>query len=47
MSVWSAECTKYDGQDGAYKIYSDGALYNVLKDYFDEDFKVDVDEIVK
>ncbi|MBR4836558.1 MAG: hypothetical protein IKU99_06065, partial [Clostridia bacterium] len=47
MSVWSAEGTKYDGQDGAYKIYSDGALYNVLKDYFGEDFKVDADEIVK
>ena len=47
MSVWSAEGTKYDGQDGAYKIYSDGALYNVLKDYFGEDFVIDSSEVEK
>ncbi|MBQ8302179.1 MAG: cellulase family glycosylhydrolase [Clostridia bacterium] len=47
MDVWSAEQTKYDGQDGVYKIYRDGMLYNVLKDYFGEEFKVDVKEVVR
>ena len=45
MDVWSKEETRYNGQEGAYKLYSDGMLYNVLKDYFGEDFKVDVKEI--
>ena len=45
MAVWSAEQTKYDGQDGAYKIFRDGMLYNVLKDYFGEEFKVNPREI--
>lgn len=41
MSVWSSEQTQYGEQEGAYKLYSDGVLYNVLKDYFGENFKVD------
>ena len=41
MAVWSGEYTKYDGQDGSYKLYRDGMLYNVLKDYFGEEFTVD------
>ena len=45
MAVWSAESTQYDGQEGAYKLYRDGMLYNVLKDYFGEDFVVDVREV--
>ncbi len=47
MEAWSAEQTKYAGQDGVYKIYRDGMLYNVLKDYFGEEFKVDVREVVR
>ena len=47
MDVWSKEETRYNGQEGAYKLYSDGMLYNVLKDYFGEDFKVDVKEIAR
>lgn len=47
MAAWSAEYTKYDGQDGAYKLYRDGTLYNVLKDYFGEEFKVDSKELVR
>ena len=45
LSVWSAEYTKYDGQDGVYRLYRDGMLYNVLKDYFGEEFLVDKREI--
>jgi hypothetical protein len=45
--VWSNEQTQYGGQEGSYKLYSDGKLYNVLKDYFGDDFKVDTNEVVK
>lgn len=45
MEVWSNEQTKYEGQDGSYKLYRDGVLYNILKDYFGEDFKVDMKEL--
>ena len=45
MAVWSAEQTQYDGQEGSYKLYRDGMLYNVLKDYFGEEFKVDLKEL--
>ena len=45
MAVWSAEQTQYDGQDGAYKLYSDGMLYRVFKTYFGESFKIDTDEV--
>ena len=34
METWSNEQTEYAGQEGAYKIYDDGVLYNVLKEYF-------------
>ena len=34
LSVWSNEQTKYGEQDGSYKLYKDGTLYNVLKEYF-------------
>ena len=47
LEVWSNEQTQYDGQEGNYKIYRDGMLYNVLKDYFGEDFKVNTREIVR
>ncbi len=47
MAVWSNEQTNYAGQDGSYKLYQDGTLYNVLKDYFGDDFKVDESEIHK
>lgn len=47
MAVWSGEHTQYGGQEGSYKIYHDGALYGVLKDYFGEDFKVDPKAIVE
>ena len=45
MKVWSNEQTKYAGQEGSYKIYSDGALYNVLKEYFGDDCKIDLNEV--
>ena len=45
MSVWSAESTKYDGQEGVYKLYDDGALYHILKNYFGSEFKVDESQI--
>ena len=45
MEVWSNEYTNYNGQDGSYKLYHNGALYNVLKDYFGEDFKVDESQL--
>ena len=47
MEVWSSEYTQYNGQEGSYKIYRDGVLYSVLKDYFGEDFKVDIKEVVR
>ncbi len=47
MAVWSSEQTKYNGQDGEYKLYSDGMLYNVLKDYFGENFKVSAEDVEK
>ena len=47
MSVWSNEQTKYDGQEGSYKLYEDGTLYLVLKDYFGDKCKVNVGEVVK
>ena len=39
MAVWSSQQTEYAGQEGSYKIYSDGVLYNVLKDYFEQENK--------
>lgn len=45
MNVWSAEYTDYGEQEGAYKLYRDGVLYGVLKDYFGEEFKVDPKEL--
>ena len=45
MAVWSAESTQYDGQEGSYKLYRDGMLYGIFKDYFGEDFKVDNREV--
>ena len=47
MDVWSHEQTQYAGQEGSYKIYEDGTLYHVFKDYFGEDCKIDVGEVVK
>ena len=46
MAVWSNEQTQYDGQKGSYKIYKDGKLYLVLKDYFGDDCKIDTAEVV-
>ena len=47
MEVWSHEQTKYSGQEGNYKIYEDGTLYLVLKEYFGDACKIDKNEIVK
>ncbi len=47
MEMWSREQTKYAGQDGSYKIYEDGTLYHVFKNYFGEDCKIDTSEVVK
>ena len=47
MDVWSNEQTKYDGQEGSYKIYEDGTLYHVLKEYFGDNCRVDTAEVVK
>ena len=47
MEVWSHEQTKYAGQEGSYKIYEDGTLYHVFKNYFGDDCKIDTSEIVK
>ena len=47
MSLWSNEQTQYNGQEGAYKLYEDGTLYHVFKEYFGEDCKIDTAEIVK
>ena len=35
LAAWSNEQTEYDGQQGSYKIYDDGVLYNVLTKYFE------------
>ena len=45
LAVWSAEETKYNDQDGSYKLYKDGKLYNVLKNYFGDDFKVSTENV--
>ena len=47
MEVWSNEHTQYDGQEGAYKLYRDGMLYSVLKDYFGEEFEVNTREVAR
>lgn len=47
MEVWSNEYTQYDGQEGVYKLYRDGMLYSVLKDYFGEEFKVNTREVAR
>ena len=46
LSVWSNEKTKYGGQDGSYKLYKDGTLYNVLKEYFGDECVVFESELV-
>ena len=45
MEVWSNEYTSYNGQEGAYKLYHDGTLYNVFKEYFGENFKIDESQL--
>ena len=45
LATWSNEQTEYDGQEGAYKLYKDGTLYNVLKDYFGDACKIDESEL--
>ena len=47
MQIWSHEQTQYAGQEGSYKIYEDGTLYHVFKNYFGDDCKIDTSEIVK
>ncbi len=47
MGTWSSEVTKYNGQAGYYKLYEDGTLYLVLKDYFGDKCTIDVNEVVK
>ena len=47
MSVWSNEQTKYNGQEGNYKLYEDGTLYHVFKEYFGDNCKIDMGEVVK
>ena len=46
LAEWSEETTKYNGQGGEYKLYKDGTLYAVLKEYFGDEFKVDESELV-
>ena len=46
MAVWSGEQTKYGEQDGSYKLYKDGKLYNVLKEYFGDKCVIDEAELV-
>ncbi|MBE5819173.1 MAG: glycoside hydrolase family 5 protein [Clostridiales bacterium] len=41
LQEWSKEKTQYGTQTGEYKLYRDGTLYKVFKDYFGDDFKVD------
>jgi hypothetical protein len=45
LAVWSGEQTQYADQEGAYRLRSDGLLYNVLKTYFGETFRVDPDAL--
>ena len=47
MAIWSNEKTQYNGQEGAYKLYKDGKLYLVLKDYFGDDCKIDANEVAE
>jgi aryl-phospho-beta-D-glucosidase BglC (GH1 family) len=47
LALWSGEQTMYGGQEGVYKLYKDGMLYNVLKEYFGADFAIDEAEVVK
>ena len=47
MGAWSNEITKYNGQKGYYKLYEDGTLYLVLKDYFGDKCTIDTSEVVK
>ena len=46
-NAWLKEKTSYNGQEGYYKLYEDGLLYNVLKDYFGDNCKIDKNELVK
>ena len=46
LAEWSEETTKYNGQNGEYKLYKDGTLFSVLKEYFGDEFKVDESELV-
>ena len=46
-NTWSNEKTNYGGQDGSYKLYEDGRLYNVLKDYFGNKCKINTEEVYK
>ena len=46
LAEWSEEKTKYNGQDGEYKLYTDGTLLGVLREYFGDEFNVDESEIV-
>lgn len=36
MEVWSNQHTEYDGQDGVYKLYDNGVLQKVFKEYFEK-----------
>ena len=45
MEVWSNEYTSYNGQEGVYKLYHNGTLYNVFKEYFGENFKIDESQL--
>ena len=47
MRVWSDEQTMYNEQEGSYKIYKDGTLYNVLKDYFGDKCVIDSSNVHK
>ena len=47
MGAWSNEITKYNGQEGYYRLYEDGTLYLVLKDYFGDKCTIDTSEVVK
>ena len=45
--TWLGEQTQYGGQDGNYKLYEDGTLYLVLKEYFGDKCKIDTTAVVK
>ena len=47
MAVWSAEETQYGEQTGSYKLYENGMLYNVLKEYFGDKFLIDSSDVYK